>query len=279
MNTVSRLHQPIKEQTKFWRMPQYDNMELLHATFITHAFTRHYHEWYAIGMIERNHYTFYYRGAMHTIHAGQIVVINPGEIHSGEAIDEIGWTYRMLYPGITMMRQIAYEVTGKFWDLPTFPQGVIDDLDLARAIQRCHMALEDPHMRLMHDTLIRDVFSMMILRHAENKPMPLRLGHERRAVALAKEYMAVHYADNITLEDLSSQAGLSPYHLARVFRAETGMAPHQYLINLRVNRARVLLESGLPIVDAATMTGFTDQSHLSRYFKRILGITPGQYSL
>jgi AraC-like DNA-binding protein len=132
-------------------------------------------------------------------------------------------------------------------------------------------------MNLMRDTFIRDVFGTLILRHAVNKPIPMRAGQERQAIERAKDYMSAHYAENITLDELSTQAGLSPYHLARVFRRATGLAPHQYLIQLRVERARTLLESGLTIADAAGMTGFTDQSHLSRHFKRVLGVTPGQY--
>lgn len=267
----------IQEQTKFWRIPQYDNMELLHATYVTHVFPRHFHEWYAIGMIERNNYTFYHDGAMRDIAQGQVVVINPGEIHSGHALMADGWTYRMFYPGVSLMRRIAYEATGKYWSLPAFGQSVIDDPALAKAMQHCHRVLEKSDMHLLRDTLLRDVLGQLIVRHAVNSPRVMPTGHERQAVVAAKRYMRAHYTANITLEELAQHVGLSPYHLARVFKQETGLPPHTYLVQLRVEVARMFMESGMAISDAALMCGFTDQSHLSRHFKRILGVTPGQY--
>ena len=183
----------------------------------------------------------------------------------------------MFYPGVSLMRRIAYEATGKYWSLPAFGQSVIDDPALAKAMQHCHRVLEKSDMHLLRDTLLRDVLGQLIVRHAVNSPRVMPTGHERQAVVAAKRYIRAHYAANITLEELAQHVDLSPYHLARVFKQETGLPPHTYLVQLRVEVARMFMESGMAISDAALMCGFTDQSHLSRHFKRILGVTPGQY--
>jgi AraC-like DNA-binding protein len=81
----------------------------------------------------------------------------------------------------------------------------------------------------------------------------------------------------VSLERLADLAGLSPFHLTRIFRREVGLPPHVYLKQVRVFKARQLLDQGLAIAEAAAEAGFTDQSHLSRQFKKLLGITPGQY--
>ena len=88
-------------------------------------------------------------------------------------------------------------------------------------------------------------------------------------------------ADQLTgpsaLADLAADAGLSRYQLLRAFRAEVGMPPYAWLAQHRVARARVLLEHGRRPAEAATLTGFADQAHLTRWFRRVVGVTPGMY--
>ncbi len=81
----------------------------------------------------------------------------------------------------------------------------------------------------------------------------------------------------MTLQALARFAGLSAFHLCRVFREAVGMAPHAYQTQVRVRRAKALLRAGLPITQAAVEAGFYDQAHLTRHFKRIVGLTPGRY--
>jgi AraC-like DNA-binding protein len=81
----------------------------------------------------------------------------------------------------------------------------------------------------------------------------------------------------VTLRDLARQTGLSPSHLCRVFRQGTGMTPHAYQLQIRVRRAKTLLLAGCPIAQAATEAGFWDQAHLTRHFKRTIGVSPGRY--
>jgi AraC-like DNA-binding protein len=80
-----------------------------------------------------------------------------------------------------------------------------------------------------------------------------------------------------SLAELSAVARLSPFHLLRLFRAGVGLPPHQYLMSLRVERSKELLGRGAPIAEVAARTGFADQSHLTRCFKRLAGVTPGRF--
>ncbi|RMF65685.1 MAG: AraC family transcriptional regulator, partial [Cyanobacteria bacterium J069] len=88
----------MREQVKFWRDPRFGNLDLLHAHYVTHTFSRHAHETYAIGVILDGAEAFHYRGETHVAPAGSIVAIHPGELHTGHAAAADGWTYRMLYP-------------------------------------------------------------------------------------------------------------------------------------------------------------------------------------
>jgi AraC-like DNA-binding protein len=95
---------------------------------------------------------------------------------------------------------------------------------------------------------------------------------------LAREYLEDNLGRSVPLEELARLANLSPFHLARVFRDEVGMPPHAYQTQARLGCARSLLLRGWPPARVAQETGFADQSHLTRRFKRLVGVTPGRYA-
>ena len=111
---------------------------MLCAKYITHSFARHTHEGYAIGVIESGVEAFTYRGAIHQAPAGSIVIIHPGEVHTGHAGIPEGWSYRMLYPDAALLQQAAAEVNIHTCSLPFFSQPVIQDKFLAQQLQRMH---------------------------------------------------------------------------------------------------------------------------------------------
>lgn len=92
-----------------------------------------------------------------------------------------------------------------------------------------------------------------------------------------RRYIEEHFAEEIRIDDLREISRLSPFHLIRTFHKEYGVSPHEYLIRVRVEAARKMLKNGLPIIQVAQNAGFSDQSHLTRWFKTHVGITPGRY--
>ena len=101
----------------------------------------------------------------------------------------------------------------------------------------------------------------------------------RRAAAVRKaaEYIEQNSTERIMLQELATLANLSPCRFATVFRLEIGLPPHRYLCHVRVQHAIALLRSGVPLAMVASEAGFFDQSHFSRHFKSICGVTPGKY--
>lgn len=99
-----------------------------------------------------------------------------------------------------------------------------------------------------------------------------------RAVRRARAFLHDTLADKITLDDLAEHAALDKFHLVRAFRSEVGLPPYEYLIYLRVSRARELLRCGARVAEAAQAVGFYDESQLHRHFRRIIGVTPGVYA-
>jgi AraC-like DNA-binding protein len=93
-----------------------------------------------------------------------------------------------------------------------------------------------------------------------------------------RHYIDEHFAENITLNRLAQHVSLSPYYLLRAFRAEVGMPPYAYLESVRIRHTQQLIKTGKPLAEVAAEVGFSSQSHMTRQFKKIIGVTPGQYA-
>ncbi len=121
------------------------------------------------------------------------------------------------------------------------------------------------------------MLTQCIRRYADTRHALAPLRRERERVRRVRAYPHDNYAENVTLAELADLAHVSPYHLHRLFCQEVGIAPHRYQTQVRVDRAKTLLAQGLPISQVAVETGFADQSHLTRHFKRLVHVTPGRY--
>jgi AraC-like DNA-binding protein len=268
----------VHEQAIYWRAEDLGNLDLLRATFVKHAFARHTHEGFAIGVIDRGAEAFRYRGATHRAPAGSIVLINPGEAHTGQAAVAGGWSYSMLYPDAKLLRAVATELAGRECAVPYFPDPVVYDPSQATLLRRLHALLERSDATLERESQLLAVCAHLLARHAAARPEPQAVGSEPGRVALARSYLEAHLEDNVNLDELARLTNLSPFHLLRVFQREVGLPPHAYLTQLRVGRAKQLLAAGMPLPQVAHVSGFSDQSHLTRQFKRLVGVTPGRYA-
>lgn len=268
----------LKEKSYMWRAPDIGKVDLLKAHYITHEFPRHTHDGYVIGVIEHGAEAFNYRGELHVAAAGEIVVVNPGEVHTGHSYEEGGWIYRTFYPSIDLLRRIDRELPGNRGDYPVFPKAVISDPETAALLRRMHATLETSDSALERQSFFTDALARFISRHASPAGELPAAGEEHRAVKLAREYIDDAYFENISLQHLADLVNLSPYYLTRVFKKAMGLPPHEYLTQIRIQKVREMLRRGEPIVSAAMEAGFVDQSHLTRIFKKIVGVTPGQYS-
>jgi AraC-like DNA-binding protein len=265
-----------KEKAIFWHAADLGGIELLKAKFITHTFPRHIHEGYVIGVIERGAEKFYYRGATHTAPAGAVIVINPGEVHTGQAADGQGWSYRTLYPQADALKRRVAELGGPA-EPPFFPTPVINDNHLAHLIRHLHRTLESSESTLERETIFMVTMAQLIRRHAADKPILPLTQAEPQAISQIRDYLEANYAENISLNQLAELVNFSPFYLNRVFRQMMGLPPYAYLTQVRITNAKRLLRLGQPLAQVALETGFVDQSHLNRHFKRFVGVTPGQY--
>src|SRR5262249_39287582 len=147
-----------------------------------------------------------------------------------------------------------------------FPNVVVDDAALAEAIGRIQGEMDHANSALERQSLLLDLLGALITRHSSTEVTWRGSKAESAPIRQVKQYLQAHYADNVRLESLSEMTGLSPFHLLRTFRRSIGMPPHTYLRQVRVEHAKRMLCAGVPIAQVALSTGFTDQSHLTRFF-------------
>lgn len=266
-----------KENARLWQAHEFDHLELLRASYVTHCFDRHFHEEYGIGVFEQGAMTYYSGNITQVFQATQVIVINPRDIHYGHAASPNGWKYRMFYPSIQLMQQIALEIDDRKAAQDLYFPNKIQDVGLSALLIRAHALLEKSESQLECDSYLRMAFGQLILKYAQQQRLPNLSRHNENAIQQVCDYMHNHYAENISLEAIAALAHFSPFHLLRQFRMQLGLPPHQYLTLIRIEAAKRLISKGMPLKQVAIETGFTDQSHLTRRFKRIAGVTPGQY--
>lgn len=261
--------------TKFCLIREFDNLELFRAKAIHYNYARHSHPGYSIGVIESGVGGNYYRGSTYLAPPKSIVLMNPESVHTGYSAEGLPLTYRMFYPSIDLVRQIAEE--SKITGTPYFKDAVVQDKVLAEKIFSLHAILERSPNSLEKQSLLLEVFSAIISHYADVAVPSVRLGKEHQAVRLIKEYLQDNFSDNISLEELVQITNLNRFYLIRVFRQATGMPPYTYLNQIRMRKAKQFLRQGMSISDTAIAVGMADQSHLNRHFKKVFGITPGCY--
>ncbi|MFD1555606.1 AraC family transcriptional regulator [Paraburkholderia silviterrae] len=285
--TLSRF----RDFARYWRTPLLPGADLLTAEYHDHEFTPHWHEAYTIPVIEDGAECYRYRGAQHVAEAGSVPVINPGELHTGSrAVDE-GWRYRVMYVPVDYLHTLAGEIAGRAEPLPWFDAEVIRDPDLARRLSRTHRLLEadadrrpaalapgapQPDLLAVEGALL-DALSALLTRHARTREAPMGSAANEPRVEIMKALLAADLTAPLRVADLAQAVGLSPFHATRLFTQATGLPPHAWRTQLRLQRALGPLRAGASVAEVAAATGFTDQSHFTRHFRRMFGVPPGRW--
>jgi len=266
-----------REVARYWQHAAVEGVDLLRAQYVTHRYSRHAHETYTFGLIEAGIEEFDYGNDVFRAGAGAVALLNPDVVHTGQAATPWGWRYRVLYPQVSVVTQVAAEL-GWRAGTPRFPQTVVNDARSAALLRAAHQAAEFGD-QLASSSLLATALAGLLRAHAVRGPAndAPRSTRAPQAVGMIRDLLAERIADPPSLADLAALSGLSQFALLRAFRDATGLPPHAYLNQLRVRRARLLLDDGLPAADVAAQTGFADQAHLTRHFKRVVGVPPAAY--
>jgi len=268
---------PTTEWAKSWHDRQLD-IRLLEAHYVRHAYPRHSHDYYVICLIDSGRQSFLHEGRQYFTPPGGVILINPGAVHTGQAADPRGFGMRCLYPTVAQMQAAVFGLTGRRQDLPAFTSVRVDDSWAYSHLSALHAALSRGADALERESRFAWTLAQLMDRYGALPGRPPTPGREREAVRHARCFIDERFAEGVSLAEIAAHVALSPFHLLRAFRAEIGLPPHAYLDSVRIRHAERLIAAGRPLAEVSAETGFSSQSHLTRSFKRLIGVTPGQYA-
>jgi AraC-like DNA-binding protein len=263
-----------QETAHMWRHPELAGVELFRGVYTRYEAARHFHLEPAIGIVARGAMGTYARGVTHRVPKGTLFLINPEEVHAPRPVIPQGWVLRAFYfknNFYTRMSRSLGVADVRFSEL------FVNHERLTQSFLSLHRDLEESGASLELESRLLTIMGKLAEHYAE---VPLRSGSvksEHQKIARAKEFLIENYRRSISLEELAETVEFSPYHLLRTFRSAVGLTPHDFLTQVRVERAKRLLRRGNTISDIAVDTGFVDQAHFTRRFKEIVGVTPGRY--
>ncbi|MCP3144944.1 helix-turn-helix domain-containing protein [Pyxidicoccus xibeiensis] len=259
-----------------WRPPLLPDVQVVRVEDDARLWTGHSVQ-YAIGVTYAGAFDFWYRKRVWTHAPGcSLKLKEPGEVHRDMRVhapvtaQSVAFTPRLVDEAA---RQLGLPATPHLSTALSRGQGRTEAVALA-----LHAALARRSSdRLECESLLVETLEALLAEYAERTP-PVPCPAHRPAAQRARDWLRECFTENVGLAALAEAVGLNRFHLLRVFRAEFGLPPHEYLTHVRVAHARELLSRGLPAGQVAVEVGLYDQSQLNRHFKRIVGLTPGQYA-
>lgn len=244
---------------------------------VKQKFPNHFHDYYVIGFIERGKRCLLCRDREYVIQPGDILLFNPGDSHTCQQISEEPLDYRCLNIQPEIMKKTSTDITGKDC-LPAFTENVLFQSDLAESLRELHQMILQKEADFNKEELYLLLLGQLISEYSGTAPTE---NEEEPSLELKTvcEYLEQNYAETITLDQLSKLTGMNKYHLLHSFTKIKGISPYSFLETVRINHAKKQLEQGEKPADVAFLTGFSDQSHFTNFFKKLIGLTPKQYSL
>jgi AraC-like DNA-binding protein len=259
----------VQERSVAWRVPELGSLEVLHANFVRHEFPRHSHDTFAVVLIDRGASKYWYRGAQRFTNSSEVSLLNPDEVHTGSPATPEGYTQRTLY--------LEPE---RLWDGATprfFKSPQVSDLHLRELVSDLHDAIAVHADELELTERLGSVTDWLERFHTDLRP-PRTSALEPSVVRRLREQLEDDPGAGVRLAELAASLGSSVAHLSRAFQRAYGLPPHAYRLQLRVERAKRLLETKMTSAEVALEVGFNSQSHFVTQFKRWTGVTPGCYA-
>lgn len=271
----------IPQDFEFWQDGRMPYVETRRSCFSRTCYKSHSHPTFSIGAIDEGNSVFQSSfGTAQKISAGTLVIVPAHIEHSCNPVPDQAWSYQMLHLDISWLNQWYAEFQKEGFDLnlPQHRPLIIKDENLYQAFSDMNETLFDSQKLILEkEQSLIYCLTQLLLPH-------FILEEIQKTQYLYESFLDLIYIIKsserfISLEELAQQVGLSRYTIIRLFKANVGLTPHAFQINLKINQARAQLKQGIPLAELAVNLGFSDQSHFHKAFKAHTGITPRQFQL
>lgn len=250
------------------------SVEALSFEGVSQPFPEHFHDHYVIGLVLRGTREMFCAGRSLAIVAGDILLLAPGDSHGCVQANGGAFDYAALNVAENVMRKLAEEITGEECR-PVFPENVVKDEELGGLILKLHRLIFEDCRGLEKEETLYLLISRII--ESSGQPFLRTVAPNGSAVERVCMFINEHYAEPLCLDELCQVGHMSRSTLLRSFVKFKGLTPYRYLQSVRINRAKELLERGEKPIEAAALTGFSDQSHFTNAFHTFFGLSPAAY--
>jgi AraC-like DNA-binding protein len=256
----------LHEETRaHWRVPGFPEVDVVRLCGTSTPW-RELHETFTICNVISGPDVRWRCGRLeYTRAVGRAMFVRPGDLHM-----DLAPSASTIFEVIRLPSSTIEAMIGDASTLDTAPREIDSPTVLAR-ITRFQASVRSNPTGDRAARGLKDLVDALLALRATERAV------EHVALRRARAHMAANIASEITLDELACVARMSKFQLVKVFQRQVGCAPHQYHVYMRVARARSLLANGSPCGEVAHLVGFSDQSHLNRWFKRLFELSPGAY--
>jgi AraC-like DNA-binding protein len=262
------------DSVRAWKPTVAGVREVLHARHVAHAYPVHTHDVWTVLLVDQGAIHYELDRRPHGAEPSMVSILPPHVVHDGRPATADGYRKRVIY---LEMAVVGESLIGSAVDRPALP-----DPGLRQAVSALDRALgcvddafeAETRLHLVAERIRRAVggSSARGTERADRHTVDA-------AVDAFRAYLDAHLFEPVTIAAAAETLGIGPTHLARGFTSTFGIAPHAYVVSRRLEVARDRILAGQPLADVATDVGFFDQAHLTRRFKRFLGVTPGRFPI
>lgn len=252
-------------------------MDFASYTLSHHSFSRHFHDHYVIELVLDGVDNFYCDGKNYRAENDKLVLINPGEVHTGNTVSDIPLHYFSLTPDKQTLQSIAASLNITLPNDFYFERSLLQQPHLTQKLQLLFESFSNNADDLRQQEIFYDCMYELLTPNENKNPEPKTPNEKDKRIQVLIDYVQAHYKENISLAQLAKMVCIDPCYLIRLFKKQVGISPYDYLLVLRTEAAKQLLRHGYKVHEAASEVGFYDSSHFNRTFLKIAAMSPKQF--
>lgn len=265
----------MKSISKAWKSHDFKDILLFKASFKQFQYTKHWHDELAIGIILEGREGIDYCGNKLTTGKGEVIALNPSEVHTGFTCDDLGWSYRMFYFDMDFLEDTLDNIN--YAGQPFIEHPIISDEYIYNALIRLHQSFENTCFTISRETLLLETLQSLYSKYGSKNNKSVKYNFDSYKNAQIRQILHDDFENKISLDYLCQLTGMKKHQIIRSFKLEFNITPHQYMIITKINQVKKLLDQNEDITEASLKCGFYDLSHMSRNFKKVFGVSPGIY--
>lgn len=250
-------------------------VRLIDAQYQHFAFPRHFHLEYHLGLVVRGRQRYLHQGESHQADTGDVLLMAPEQIHDGAGVDGQSYQIRVLAFDPQWLDDASRSLSDERQGAPRLTTSILRDANLRGQLQGLHGALLQGS-RLEQEGHLWPALANLLEQGSTLRIREPEQGFDARTWARLREWLESRLDSPPSLEELAAFSGLSPWQALRRFNRQCGLPPHQWLTQLRLERALPRVLRGESLSEVALDLGFYDQAHFSRLFRRTYGVPPAK---